>query len=156
MPPGEPAQGGAARGYDAVVVHVEDRLRAALGRHEDVLVAYLFGSTARGTAGPMSDVDVAVLVKDEYDLAQRRLDLIGDVSSIVGSERADVVLLNEAPVSLAYRVLRDGRLIVCRDEQARVRHFVETVDRYLDMAPFREALSSGVGHRVQEGRFGRP
>ncbi len=67
-----------------------------------------------------------------------------------------MVLLNGAPVALAYRVLRDGRLLVCRDEGARVDHWVRTVVRYLDMEPFFRTFEEGLRHRILEGRFGRP
>lgn len=126
-----------------------------LSAEPDVAVAYLFGSHARGTAGTLSDVDVAVLLADG-GLPQRHLELIDAVADVVGSERADVVVLNDAPVALAYRVLRDGRPLVVNDEQARVRHWVDTVDRYLDMAPLRRTLEDGLRHRLEEGRFGRP
>jgi hypothetical protein len=135
---------------------LKPRLRAVLERELDVLVAYLFGSVARGTSGPMSDVDVAVLLRKDGDLFKRRLQLIAEVSTVVGSERADVVVLNEAPVALAFRVLRDGQILVSRDERARIRHRVSTLDRYMDMAPFRKVQSEGLHHRLQEGRFGRP
>lgn len=135
---------------------VETRLREALERHDDVLVAYLFGSTARGTAGPLSDVDVAVLLQEDGDPLERQLDLVGEVSSAIGSDLVDVILLNEASIALAYRVLRDGRLIFSRDERARIQHRVSTVDRYLDMEPFRRVQAQGLRQRIRERRFGRP
>jgi predicted nucleotidyltransferase len=55
------------------------RLRAALDR-EGVASVYLFGSQARGQAGPLSDVDLAVWAEPELDADARldlRLDLIG-------------------------------------------------------------------------------
>jgi hypothetical protein len=52
-------------------------------------------------------------------------------------------------------VIRDGRVLCSRDERARIRHWVSTVDRYLDMEPFRRALAQGERHRIEEGRFGR-
>lgn len=134
---------------------LEDRLRERLLREEDVLVAYLFGSRARGTPGPLSDVDVAVLLPDGSDFGARRLDLTADVGDVVGLEAADVVVLNQVPVSLGYRVLRDGRLLISRDDRARVRYYVRTVDRYLDMAPMRRTLEAGTRHQLAEGRFGR-
>jgi predicted nucleotidyltransferase len=134
---------------------LERRLRERLEREPDVLVAYLYGSQARGRAGPLSDVDVAILLREDGDLFQRRLDLIGAVSEVTGSDAADVVLLNEIPVALGYRVLRDGKVLVSRDERARIGYFVRTVDRYLDMAPMRRALDEGMRHRLAEGRFGR-
>lgn len=129
------------------------RLAERLEREPDVLVAYLFGSQARAAAGPLSDVDVAVLL--DQPRAGRVGELVDAVADVTGSERADVVVLNHAPVSLAYRVLRDGVLLVERDRAARVRHWVRTVDRYLDMVPAREILAAGTRRRIREGRFGR-
>lgn len=131
------------------------RLAGALAGEPDVLAAYLFGSAARGTAGPLSDVDVAVLLAEGADLHQRHLELISLVAGIVGPERADVVLLNEAPAALGFRVIRDGRVLTSRDERARIAHWVRTVDRYIDMAPMRRVLDEGLRHRIAEGRFGR-
>lgn len=142
--------------YDAAVRALEERLREALQAQEDVLVAYLFGSVARRRAGPLSDVDVAVLLAADGDPFPRFLEIAEEVARVVGPERADVVLLNGAPVALAYRVLRDGRLLVCRDEEARVDHWVRTVVRYLDMEPFFRTFEEGLRHRILEGRFGRP
>jgi uncharacterized protein YutE (UPF0331/DUF86 family)/predicted nucleotidyltransferase len=102
------------------------KLRERLSTESDVLVAYLFGSRARGVAGPLSDVDVAVLL-DDGDSFQRRLDLIAAVAEVTGGVAADVVVLNEAPVALGYRVVRDGVLVHSRDEVARIRYFARTV-----------------------------
>lgn len=132
-----------------------EALASRLASEPDVVVAYLFGSHARGTAGALSDVDVAVLLVEGW-APQRQLELIDAVADVVGSAHADVVVLNDAPVALAYRVLRDGRPLVVNDDRARVRHWVRTVDRYLDMAPLRRTLEDGLRHRLEEGRFGRP
>jgi hypothetical protein len=134
---------------------LQDTLRAVVERHQEVLVAYLFGSVARGTSGPLSDVDVAVLLSDGVDPFAAQLDLMGDIASAIRSDEVDVVVLNTAPVSLAYRVLRDGVLLLSRNDVARIRHRVGVIDRYLDMEPFRRVQSVGLHHRLQEGRFGR-
>jgi len=131
------------------------RLRTRLEREPDIVFAYLFGSQARGKTGPLSDVDVAVMVAPEEDGLDQHLRMIRAVAEVVGSERADVVILNRAPVALAHRVLRDGRVILSRDDRARIEHWVRTVDRYLDMAPLRRALEEGLKHRLEEGRLGR-
>lgn len=129
------------------------RLRDCLARELDVLVVYLFGSRARGTPGALSDVDVAVLLDGEAT-PDRRLQLIDTLSRAVVPDTVDVVVLNDAPVALAYRVIRDGQLLIDQDARARVRHWAETVDRYLDMAPMRQQLAEGLRHRLEEGRFG--
>ncbi|MEX0657953.1 MAG: nucleotidyltransferase domain-containing protein [Egibacteraceae bacterium] len=117
-------------------------LATRLADEPDVVVAYLFGSRARGTARPGSDADVAVLLDEDSDVHQRTLDLMAALG-----EGVDVVVLNEAPVALAYRVLRDGVLPVCRDEQVRVRHRAATISRYLDTVPLRRTLEAGLRQR---------
>jgi uncharacterized protein len=91
------------------------------------------------------------LLAEGADPARRHLEL----SAALGSG-VDVVVLNTAPVAVGYRVLRDGRLLVNRDDRARIRHWVRTVDRYLDMEPLRRLFAEGLGRRLKEDRFGRP
>jgi len=130
-------------------------LRTRLATEPDVLVAYLFGSVARGTDGPRSDVDVAVLIEGETAGLSRELELGEALAPITAPRRVDVIVLNGAPVTLAYRVLRDGRLLVSRDESARIRHWADTVDRYLDTAPMRRLIEAGQRRRLEMGTYGR-
>ncbi|HEX5349560.1 MAG TPA: nucleotidyltransferase domain-containing protein [Pseudonocardiaceae bacterium] len=143
-----------ASGSTAVSTHdLTERLRRLLIGAPGVLVAYLYGSHARDRAGPLSDVDVALLL--DSDDEQRRLELTAAIAHAVAPMRADVVILNDAPVALSYRVLRDGTVLVSRDDKARVDHWVRTVDRYLDMAPARRLLAAGTRKRLRQARFGR-
>lgn len=81
--------------------------------------SYLFGSHARGGAGTRSDVDVAVHLGDAPSDLDLRLDLVRRISLHTGVE-TDLVVLDEAPLRLVERVLRDGRLLYSADEAARV------------------------------------
>jgi len=100
---------------------------------EPIVVAYLFGSVAKGAVGGLSDVDVAVLLSKGYDLTlDYRLYLMGELAEIIGRE-ADVVILNEAPPLLRYEVIKFGKILYCRDEYERVAFEERTLDEYLDM-----------------------
>ncbi|MBI2894176.1 MAG: nucleotidyltransferase domain-containing protein [Deltaproteobacteria bacterium] len=77
-------------------------LSRALSGRRDVLVAVLFGSEARGRAGPDSDVDLAVLAPG-VDL----VDLAVALSSALGRD-VDVVSLDDAPVPLLAEVVQHG------------------------------------------------
>lgn len=138
------------------VEHLAGRLRERLEPELDIQFAYLFGSSARGSDGPLSDVDIAALIADGSDLHSRHLALIASVAGVAGDREVGVVILNTAPPALGFRVLRDGVLLFSRDEPTRIEHWVRTVDRYLDMEPFRRTLEEGLKHRQEEGRFGRP
>jgi predicted nucleotidyltransferase len=78
--------------------------RALHGR-EDVRVALLFGSHARGTAGAASDVDVAVDAPSVDPL-----DLAAELSLSVGAE-VDVVPLDDPGVPLLEALVRDGIVV---------------------------------------------
>lgn len=110
------------------------RILAALP--ERVVAAYLFGSEARGEASPKSDVDLGVLLREAppATLAGRELTLAGDLASALGGA-VDLVILNDSPVDLAARVLRDGRLLLDRDRSTRIRFEVDTRNRYFDLLP---------------------
>lgn len=130
------------------------RLAALLHQQDDVLGVYLFGSLARGRAAPRSDVDLAVLLTADHP-PRRGLELQGTLRPAVSPRRLDLVILNDAPPSLAYRVIRDGTLLVGADRAEVAHHREEVVRRYLDLAPLRRALRDGLRDRVLEGRFGR-
>lgn len=84
---------------------VVDRLRDALRGRDDVRLALLFGSEARGTAGPASDVDVAVLAPG-VDL----LTLAAKFREAVNRE-VDVVSLEDVNIPLLMELVRDSIVV---------------------------------------------
>jgi predicted nucleotidyltransferase len=89
-------------------------LRGALRTEHNVRFALLFGSVARGTAAPGSDVDVLVAVRDA---ALERVVELSDKLSAATGRRVDLVRLEDAesePPFLA-DVIADGRVLVDRE-----------------------------------------
>lgn len=76
-------------------------MREVLRDRPDVHLALLFGSQARGTARPDSDLDVAVQ-GENLDV----FDLYGDLSLATGRE-VDVVDLSRAGFALLNAIVRD-------------------------------------------------
>jgi predicted nucleotidyltransferase len=76
---------------------LEQRIVDVCGAHPGIVAVYLFGSTARGLAGPESDVDVAVLFDrtPPLRLTGPRFDLEGDLERALGGP-VDLVVLNDA------------------------------------------------------------
>jgi predicted nucleotidyltransferase len=114
-------------------------VEAAVAGEDEVVAAYLFGSAAHGTAGPLSDVDVALLTTAPSAGDDAIVDRVADrLQRALRVRRVDVVALTRAPVPLRYRVIRDGLLIVSRDAARLERFVVESTLHYLDFAPLRE------------------
>jgi uncharacterized protein len=105
-------------------------------RGERFDAVYLFGSTARGTAGPTSDVDIGVLSKRKSrgTLASLELELEGELERLLG-RTVQVVVLHDAPPDLVHRVLRDGVLVHDGDSSARIAFEVRSRNEYFDLMP---------------------
>lgn len=116
------------------------RVQTALGAVPGVEYALLFGSMARGTAHPTSDIDIAVSGVDSQDEASG---LALNLERILGRE-VQVVRIPSAPIALRFRIFRDGRLLFERDRAARVRDQARAIVEYLDFRPVEEACTRGV------------
>ena len=116
---------------------VEAVIRETAARFPSVWTAYHFGSGAAGRSGPLSDVDIAVLL-DPAARDETCGELEDALCRALRTDRVDLVLLNRAPAAPAYRVVRDGRRVICRNARAREAFESDTVMRYLDFKPVRE------------------
>ena len=119
-------------------------LRRVLQAEPDVAYALLFGSGARGTAHAGSDADIAIELRAGAPRDVRSLGgLAARLESAIG-RRIDLVLLDEAPTALAYRVFRDGRLLAERDHGALVARKARVLLDYLDWKPVEERCAEGI------------
>ena len=137
-----------------------DEHKDALERYfvslDGVVLAYLFGSHARGQAWAHSDVDVAVLLgshPDDDRCFDMRLEVIGGLMEILSTNEVDVLILNQASPALGYAVLRDGILIFCRDHQARIEFYLHTVNEYLDFKPILKRHERAILEKARRGEL---
>jgi predicted nucleotidyltransferase len=134
-----------------------ERLAAALDQ-KGVVAATLIGSHARGSAGPLSDVDIGVWHEPGLDssaLLRLRLSLARTAAQALGTQEVDIVPLNSATPLMRHRAIRDGQRLIERDPKMRVRLETKAIIEYLDTAPLRAELARGQRKRMEEGRFGR-
>ena len=121
-----------------------DELRRVLEAERDVAYALLFGSGGRGALRPTSDVDVAIELRAD---APRDTGAIGSLAARLESaagRKVDLVLMDEASSPLAYRIFRDGRVILERDHAALAARKARVILEYLDFKPVEERCADGV------------
>lgn len=130
---------------------MDDAIREVLLRDERIAYALIFGSVARGTNHALSDVDVAIGIRDGVELPfDDEMHLLALLESAV-HRRVDLVILNRAPVALAYRVFRDGRVLFERDRAARVERQSRAILEYLDFKWVEEECARGVFEALHRG-----
>ena len=103
-----------------------------LAARPEILFAYLFGSVVESDS--FQDVDVAVYVQDALGIGDS-LDYALKLS--VELERmlrisVDIVLMNTAPDHLIHSISK-GRMLVNRDDDARVDFITSSWSRYFDI-----------------------
>ena len=121
-----------------------DALRRVLEAESNVAYALLFGSSSKGATRHDSDVDIAVELASG---SRRDIRTLGGLASRLESaagRAVDLVLLDEAPAPLAYRIFRDGRLLVERDHAALVARKARALLDYLDFKPVEQRCAEGV------------
>lgn len=115
---------------------------------ERVVFAYLFGGLAKGDIKPLSDVDIAVYLKNISNLPEYKLSLFDRLTEVLKTSEIDLVILNTAPVSLAGRILQNKQNLA--DKTPPFRHAYEslTLRKFFDFSVKERALFSmryGIG-----------
>jgi uncharacterized protein len=119
---------------------VVERVGHALGGNANVLFAYLFGSLARNAATPLSDIDIAVYLREERPDAEDKLAILGVLADYLETDEIDLVVLNSAPLTLQARVIRDRQVLVNR--QPYLKHAFESLvlREYFDFSIFEASI----------------
>lgn len=98
-----------------------------------VLFATLFGSVAKGRAGPLSDVDVAVKLASGCERLEFLISFSVDASEVLEIDDVDVLILtDDLPYELRYRAA-SGRLIYARNREAYVDEVVTSFSLWADL-----------------------
>ncbi len=119
-------------------------LKDYFAKRQDVVMAFVFGSTVKGTATTESDVDIAVYFTPkgkelEWEEAQTYYagedKIWGDVEKLVG-RRVDLVVLNRVPAVLAATVLQEGIALAVKDHSLYLRFFLSVTSAAEDFMRF--------------------
>jgi uncharacterized protein len=121
-----------------------DAMRRVLEDEPDLMFALVFGSAGRGTLRSSSDIDVAVEFRPETPPDRMTLGRLAARLESAARRRVDLVVLDRTPAVLAYRIFRDGRVLLERDPSALARRKARAILEYLDFKPVEELCAEGV------------
>jgi uncharacterized protein YutE (UPF0331/DUF86 family)/predicted nucleotidyltransferase len=117
-----------------------------------VNAAYLAGSLSTRTSfGHLSDVDIAILLKEQITSDQfldYQLYFFSELAKRLESDSIDVVILNQASLLLKLQVIKYGQILFSRDEKLRVSFETKAFMDYLDFKKFDEIQNQALSRRL--------
>ncbi len=125
-----------------------------LTSQEQVKLAYRFGSLVAGRAGALSDVDLGVLLDESLSKHERfklHLKLLDDLTSILKTDRIDLIIMNDAPLSLTYEIIKSNYPLLVRDRSEKIALEHGILTRYLDRRYYEQRWTAAYLKRVAEG-----
>ena len=117
---------------------IVQQIASTLAQHEDIQLAFVFGSAARGTLRLDSDVDVAVLAGGQLS-TEARLALMAELSLALKRE-VDLVDLHDAWGLILRQVLTTGTLALKRPGPGHAALLKRMLFDQADMEPLRQRI----------------
>lgn len=121
-----------------------------LSREGPVIAIYLFGSMAKGNATVKSDIDLGILLKEDFDFLadfDYKLRLMGKLRDITG-KTVDIVFINRADPILQYQIRKYGKIIFESDRTRRIEYEVRARKNYFDFLPMHKKYMEKVLSRA--------
>ncbi|HJH29803.1 MAG TPA: nucleotidyltransferase domain-containing protein [Methanosarcinaceae archaeon] len=137
------------------MIRFEQELIEFFETKDSVTLAYLFGSTVRGDANQLSDVDIAVKFDESLskkDVFGAELSLISELTGILKTDKVDLVVMNDAPLLLNYNIIKNGKILKS-DESIRIQFETMTLSTYLDEKHYIEQHTNNILNRVAQSGF---
>ena len=98
-----------------------------LAERDDIIFAYLFGSYAKETQTHLSDIDIAIYIKPKPKYpGDDKLEIVSNLSSLLITNKIDLIILNQAPTSLISRIIANKIVVV--DKEPFKRHTFESLN----------------------------
>jgi predicted nucleotidyltransferase len=116
-----------------------ERLKDIFKDYPYIASAYLFGSQTSGKIGPMSDLDIAVLLKDNAptgrELVHEEDYLAYRIADALQVKEVDLIELNKLGLIFVHNILKTGKLIYDADPNFRIKFVTKVISDYCDFEP---------------------
>ena len=120
-----------------------DSLLEKVKRDDDVLAVLLFGSSVRMEDLASSDVDICLLLRQKkftpLFLSQKKMEYLQRFNF-------DIHIFQQLPIYIRVRVLREGKILYCRDEDELYTKAFRTIEEFDHFRPFYDEYLRQVAH----------
>ena len=131
---------------------IQKQIKGYFENKEEVIAVYLFGSHGEGRERPLSDVDIGVLLDNEYrdHFREMRVLYLVELARLL---RKDIhpVLLNSASEALLRQIFSKGECLLVRDATKLARHKMAMFAAIAEFGYYRDQMQSGLIRRLKRG-----
>jgi predicted nucleotidyltransferase len=124
---------------EEILVSSFEKLKDVFEDYPYIVSAYLFGSQATGKLTSESDVDIAILLRNDAPKGKELLHeedyLAYKAAKMLGVKEVDLIDLNSKGIVFQHNVLRTGVLIYDADPAFRIKFETEVIIRFCDFEP---------------------
>ena len=116
-----------------------EKIKKLANQDEDILCVFLFGSYAQRKPNASSDIDICLVLNfDNYSslkLSKKKLEYLKRFTGV------DIQIFQQLPLYIKVRILKEGRIILCKDEDKIYNLAFSVITEYSDFEHiFREYL----------------
>jgi hypothetical protein len=128
-----------------------ERLKQSLEHDKDILFAYVYGSAVYDPELPGGDIDLAVYLKpsDMKEYIKKEAALTAFLISRLDTDQIDLRILNVLPLILQYGILKEGILVLSRDETERVDFETSVMIRFFELKPYLDEYRLILSQRIK-------
>ena len=124
-----------------------------IGKENNAIQAvYLFGSQAKNQAGVNSDIDIAVLLEDNYTKKSGEIKVkLYEELIKAGIDNIDLVILNQASALLSYEVVKENYLLYKKEDFDAASYQSLAIRKYLDFEYYLKKNQQKFKERILNG-----
>ncbi len=120
----------------------DKRFIEKIKRDKEVIAMLIFGSYARGENH--KDVDICLVLSKKYsnkEMTNKRIKYYSDISS-----RFDIQIFQQLPVYIKVKILKEGKVVLCKNEDRLYEIAYDTIKEYDD---FKEIYTSYIKNALK-------
>jgi predicted nucleotidyltransferase len=115
-------------------------------KYPDIQAVYLFGSVASGNTHAESDIDLAIVPRDNT-LRSKKLDILADLTKN-GFNSIDLVFLDTHNLIIQFEAVRQNNLIYCHPNFDANSFYSLTLRQYFDFLPYLKVQREATKQRI--------
>ncbi len=142
--------------YNQGMMHINE-IKSFISKQKYIQLCYLFGSSAKGKEGPLSDIDIAFYINpnlNKKELFKKELLLRAKLNNILKTNKIiDVVIMNEAPTTLNFEIIKHGKIVFERNKDVRIDVETRIMSKYMDRRYYDKRHLSSFFKRIKIKRL---